>query len=420
LKPYSKYKALGIEWLERAPEQWGIKKLKYVAKLRSGESITSDDIRPSGEYPVYGGNGLRGYSDKFTHEGEYVLIGRQGALCGNVNYASGKFWASEHAVVALPLAEVSTYWLGELLRSMNLNQYNQAAAQPGLSVERIENLSIPFPNYSEQVSIATFLDDKTKQIDTLIEKKRKLIGLLKEERQAVINHAVTKGLDLHAKMKPSGIEWLGDVPVGWEVKKLKYLVSKIGSGVTPSGGASVYQSSGIIFLRSQNIQFDRLLLDDVAYVTTEIDEAMSRTRVRSGDVLLNITGASIGRTYYWDGSLGAANVNQHVCIIRPTAKIGTRFLHFFLWSNAGQTFIDVEQTGANREGLNFDQIAGFGLPLPDSEEQGAIVAFLDQRTMDIALLIEKAERGIELLAEYRTALVTDVVTGKVDVSEYAK
>lgn len=129
------------------PDGWRMKKLKYVASLKSGESITSDEIADSGEYPVYGGNGLRGYTSKYTHSGHYVLIGRQGALCGNVNYASGRFWASEHAVVASIRDEVDVTWLGELLRAMDLNQYSQSAAQPGIAVDVIGNLELPVPPF---------------------------------------------------------------------------------------------------------------------------------------------------------------------------------------------------------------------------------------------------------------------------------
>ncbi|WP_416638112.1 restriction endonuclease subunit S [Pseudomonas sp. OHS18] len=127
------------------PRHWTSQKLKYVASLQSGEGITSDDISDVGEYPVYGGNGVRGYTSSYTHDGTYPLIGRQGALCGNINYASGKFWASEHAVVVSVHRNYVARWLGEVLRSMNLNQYSQSAAQPGISVEVIENLPIPVP-----------------------------------------------------------------------------------------------------------------------------------------------------------------------------------------------------------------------------------------------------------------------------------
>ena len=113
-----------VVWLGDLPRDWKVMSLKWLASLRSGNAITSEDIEASGENPVFGGNGLRGYTGTYTHDGEYVLIGRQGALCGNINYASGRFWASEHAVVVAPRKPVNVRWLGELLRFMNLNQHS--------------------------------------------------------------------------------------------------------------------------------------------------------------------------------------------------------------------------------------------------------------------------------------------------------
>lgn len=143
---------------------------------------------------------------------------------------------------------------------------------PHLFQSDINNFRLLLPTIKEQTTIAAFLDRKTAEIDSIIAKKERLIELYEEEKAAVINHAVTKGLDPAAKMKDSGIEWLGKIPEHWKVKKLKHLVCKIGSGVTPKGGASVYQQSGIPLLRSQNIHFDGLRLDDVAYISDEISQ----------------------------------------------------------------------------------------------------------------------------------------------------
>lgn len=162
-KRYEKYKPSGVEWIGEIPKGWQMKKLKYVARLKSGDGITADKIRTEGDYPVYGGNGLRGNTSIYTHEGHFILIGRQGALCGNINYAKGKFFASEHAIVVSIIDKNEFHWLGELLRSMNLNQYSQASAQPGLSVEKIQSLSIPVPSIKEQTAIAKYLDEKQRR-----------------------------------------------------------------------------------------------------------------------------------------------------------------------------------------------------------------------------------------------------------------
>ncbi len=196
LKSYPAYKDTGVPWLGKVPEHWEVLRLKNVAHLRSGESITSERIEESGDYPVYGGNGIRGFTSSFTHEGHFVLIGRQGALCGNINYANGKFWASEHAVVVHPLRKYTTHWLGELLRVMNLNQYSIAAAQPGLAVERIQNLAIPFPPFDEQEQIDQYIKKKENSLDAAIAANRRAIELLCEYRKRLIADVVTGKLDV--------------------------------------------------------------------------------------------------------------------------------------------------------------------------------------------------------------------------------
>lgn len=195
-------KATDLDWAPEVPAHWTVKKLGFLASLKSGESITADEIADDGPYAVYGGNGLRGYTDRYTHEGEFALIGRQGALCGNINYAEGQFWASEHAVVVSPREEVVVRWLGELLRAMHLNQYSASAAQPGLAVETIAGLKIPIPPLEEQRSIADYLDRETAGIEALIAAKERLLGLLAEKRRALITRAVTRGLDPNAPSAP--------------------------------------------------------------------------------------------------------------------------------------------------------------------------------------------------------------------------
>jgi len=219
----------------------------------------------------------------------------------------------------------------------------------------------------------------------------------------------------YPKMKPSGVEWIGEVPEGWAVKKVKYVAKKIGSGVTPKGGSEVYQTEGVPLLRSQNIYFNGLKLDDVAFIAEDVHNSMSNSKVLEGDVLLNITGASIGRCYFYEGQLGEVNVNQHVCIIRPNEKTQTKYLYYFLSSEIGQLQIELTQTGSGREGLNFENLKNFLFPLPDKEEQITIATYLDQKTPQIDTAILGIQQEIALLQEYRQALIFEEVTGKVCV-----
>jgi type I restriction enzyme S subunit len=191
LKPNAEMKNSGIDWIGEVPLSWKRRRIKDIVKLQSGDNITSEKITEDDEFPVYGGNGLRGYYNQFTHEGEYVLIGRQGALCGNINYASDKFWASEHAVVATPIYKTDTFWLGEILRVMNLNQYSNSAAQPGLSVEKIKNLYFVVPTYTEQTKISECIRRYSEQSQTVQSKIEKQIETLITYKKSLIHEVVT-------------------------------------------------------------------------------------------------------------------------------------------------------------------------------------------------------------------------------------
>ncbi|MCQ2305656.1 MAG: restriction endonuclease subunit S [Bacteroidales bacterium] len=190
LNPNVKMKDSGVEWIGEMPEHWEVRRLKHIARLKSGDTINSDSLSDVG-FPVYGGNGFRGYTDRYTNDGSYVLIGRQGALCGNVNYATGKFFASEHAVVVYPYDEENILWLGETIKASNLNQYSQSAAQPGLAVSVIENIAYPYPPKDERNQIANHLQHVKDRIDTSISNAAKQIALLQERKQIIINDVVT-------------------------------------------------------------------------------------------------------------------------------------------------------------------------------------------------------------------------------------
>ena len=191
MKRYDAYKDSGVEWLGEVPEHWGLKRVKDLALLQSGDSIVSEQIEDEGPYPVYGGNGLRGYFSHYTNNGDHILIGRQGALCGNINYTHGKFWASEHAVVVYLNSKVVMKWYGEMLKVMNLNQYSLSAAQPGLAMDRIKRLLLPAPPLSEQKAIANYLDTKTAHIGRIVETINTQIDKLKELRKTLISDVVT-------------------------------------------------------------------------------------------------------------------------------------------------------------------------------------------------------------------------------------
>ena len=196
LDPNVRLKPSGIEWLGEVPEHWEVRRLKTICGMKSGEGITAESIEAAGEYPVYGGNGRRGYASSYTHDGAFALIGRQGALCGNVHIARGQFWASEHAVVATLDGGHEIGWFGAILTAMNLNQYSIAAAQPGLAVDRILNLHLPVPPPQEQKYIADHMEMTFADIDASITRVRRQVELVEEYRTRLIADVVTGKLDV--------------------------------------------------------------------------------------------------------------------------------------------------------------------------------------------------------------------------------
>lgn len=403
-------------WLGELPAHWEVKRLKYVAKLRSGQAITVDAIEEDGDYPVFGGNGLRGFTADFTNEGNYALIGRQGALCGNVNYGHGKFWASEHAVVCHPVGEVDHVWLGELLRSMDLGQYSQSAAQPGLAVDRIESLLVPVPPLPEQRAIAAYLDERTARIDGLLARKRRLVELLKEKRQALITRAVTRGLDPKAKLKDSGVPWLGEVPEGWEVKRLKHICEFVTSG--SRGWAEHYADEGAVFIRIGNL--DRmsinLRLDDIQRVDPPTSAEVIRTRALPDDLLISIT-AFLGTVGIVPDGLGDAYVNQHTALIRLLRKVcHPRFVAYWFFSSAAQQQFSSASQGGTKEGMSLQEVRDLLVLQPDIRTQQLIAEQLDNDLARTDTLLAKVEQARSRLQEYRTALISAAVTGKVRVA----
>ncbi len=191
LDPTVPMKPSGVEWIGEIPEHWGIKKLKYLCKMNSGMNLTSEEISEVGDYPVYGGNGIRGYYSKYNNDSSCVLVGRQGALCGNIQLGVAPFWATDHAVVVKELSGYGKKYAFYALTAMNLNRLSMAAAQPGLSVEKIICEFSPVPPSVEQESIASALESKVVGIETVLETKYEQLEILKQQRQSVIFEYVT-------------------------------------------------------------------------------------------------------------------------------------------------------------------------------------------------------------------------------------
>lgn len=438
LKPYPAYKDSGVPWLGDVPAHWEVlpnralfievKERDHSEEQMLSVTITKGVIR---QQALLSDSSKKDSSNqdksayKFIRPGD-IAYNKMRAWQGAVGVSDYQGIVSPAYVVQRPRKCVHSRYIHYLLRTPAFAKeaerwsYGITSDMWSLRPEHFKMIYGCLPPHPEQTAIVRFLGHADRRIRRYIRGKQKLIKLLEEQKQAIIHRAVTRGLDPNVRLKPSGVEWLGDIPEHWNVVGLRYLATKFGSGITPRGGATVYQESGIPFLRSQNIHFDGLRLAGIARIAPELHESLSGTHVRPGDVLLNITGASIGRACAVPEQFTEGNVNQHVCIIRTkTDRVSPEYLAAFLSTSFMQREIRFEQNGASREGLTLHSIRRFKILVPTTEEQTVILAGVREQCHKLVLMIENATRQIDLLREYRTRLISDVVTGKLDVREAA-
>lgn len=398
-----------IDWCPVIPDHWEEKRIKDIAFLQSGNSIIAMDIAEEGKYPVYGGNGLRGYTNNYTNDGDYVLIGRQGALCGNINYAYGKFYATEHAVVVYTKNEEITYWLGETLKAANLNRLSMTAAQPGLAVSTLNIQFIPYPPRKERIRIANYLAEKCTEIDTqvsLLTSKRDAYLRLKK---SIINHAVIRGLNPNVKMKDSGIEWIGEVPEHWEVKRMKEL-SAIGSGTTPKSGEDKYYENGIHpWLNTSDVQ--DCVINEAKFSIT--DKALNDYSVLKyypiGTILIAMYGGgTIGNVALMNIS---ATINQACCAIVSNEKLLLP-KYLFCYLKCHKKKIISLGFGGTQVNLSQAIIAQLPVVLPPLPEQHALATYLDDKCAKIDTIVSNLDKQISRYADLKRSLIDEVITGK--------
>lgn len=435
-KAYPEYKDSGVDSFGCIPKQWSVLRLKYIFEIKkriagalgfdilsvtqrgikikdidSGEGQLSMDYSKyqrvlPGDFAMNHMDLLTGYVDISNYDGVTSPDYRVFSVRDSNDFYSRYF----------------LYLLQDGYKQRRFFHLGQGSAHLGrwrLPTEAFNGILYPLPSLEEQLQIAAFLDHETAKIDNLIEKQQQLIELLKEKRQAVISHAVTKGLNPDVPMKDSGVEWLGEVPAHWTVTRLGYHAIKIGSGKTPRGGSEIYLDEGVLFLRSQNIYDDGLRVgsSECVFIDLKTHNEMKGTRVLEGDILLNITGGSIGRSCIVPTPFIEANVNQHVCILRFRENI-REFISYAMKSSSTKEQIEACQVGGNREGLNFEQTSKINICLPPEEEIGAVLEYLKIRLPQLDTLEKNASNIILLLQERRTALISAAVTGKIDVRDW--
>ena len=327
------------------------------------------------------------YVDDFIFDERLSLVGEDGAKWGPFEetafIADGKYWVNNHAHVLRSVDLVDSLLVAYLVRS-DLGRYVTGAAPPKLTLGKLKTIPIPIPSSpAEQQKIADCLGS----MDDLIAAEGRKLEVLRQHKQGLMQQLFPQAGETVPRLRFPEFE---DAPE-WESRELGLMTSKIGSGVTPRGGEENYRSSGRPFVRSQNVGWGEFILDNVVHIDEDTHASFAATEVEEGDVLLNISGASIGRSAVADARIAGGNVNQHVCIIRCLSEqIQAWFLSQYLISKHGQDQIDSCQAGGNRQGLNFGQIRSFLIPQPrDVAEQERIADCL--RAADI-ILATQAQR----------------------------
>lgn len=443
--PYPKYKASGVAWLGDIPEQWAVKRLKYSATINNEALPESTDPAFELTYvDISSVDAVRGVvaTEEMVFE-DAPSRARRIVRNGDTIVSTVRTYLRAIAPIrdSRPNTIVSTGFAVVRPRKMEPGFASYALREsgfveaivarsvgvsyPAVNASEIGAIPIPLPSSEEQRAIADFLDRETGSIDSLVAKKRTLIERLKEKRTALISRTVTRGLppaaaraaglDPHPKLKPSGIDWLGDVPEHWGAAQLRRFIRFITSG--SRGWAEYYADEGAIFVRITNLTRDSIRVDlsNIQHVDPPSGAEGERTRVVANDVLFSIT-AYLGSVGVADEAIAGAYINQHIALVRlGVGSVTPRFVAYAVLADIGQAQLAGQAYGGTKVQLGLDDVKSLWLPVPRLLEQHAIAVFLDRETAKIDAMLTKVETAIERLQEYRTALITASVTGKIDV-----
>ena len=392
---------------------WEVVQLNQVCDMKSGDGITSQSIKDVGDYPVYGGNGLRGYTNTYTHEGDYVLIGRQGALCGNITNASGKFFASEHAVVVSTTADIDVKWLSYCLNEMRLNRYSEASAQPGLSVAKILRLSIPKPQLTEQTLVSKILST----IDGQIEKTEAIIAKYQAVKQGMLQDLFTRGIDVNTgELRPKHEDApelykdspLGMIPKEWEVDKYSNAFEIINGG-TPSTSKKEYWDGEIPWLSVEDFNNDRRYVNKaIKSISKEGLKNSSTNLLHKGMIIISARG-TVGVIAQLETSMA---FNQSCYGLNSTNnKISNDFGYYFLkyykayfgFNSFGSVFSTITRS-------YFDNIH---FAYPKNELEMAEIVKRIALTDDLR---QNERSSLHKLKKVKQGLMSDLLSGKVEVT----
>jgi type I restriction enzyme S subunit len=434
---YPNYKSSGEEWLGEVPEHWKVKPLKTLA---SHNDDTLDESTPTGTEILYidisGVDALVGIKTKEpmlfgsapsrarrrVKHGDTIISTVRTYLraIAKIQNPEDNLIVSTGFAVVRPRAELSPDYAAYVLTAAYFIEQviacSTGVGYPAINASDLVRIPVAFPPFPEQVEIADFLDRETGKIDELVAEQRRLIELLKEKRQAVISHAVTKGLNPDAPMKPSGIEWLGDVPEHWEVKPLRHL-GRCQNGLTIGGEAF---GSGFPFVSYSDVYKNSVLPATVQGLVQSSKSEQASYSVHRGDVFFTRTSETIdeiGMSSTCFESIPNATFAGFLIRFRPVIDLHCRFSQYYFSIRSIRTFFAREMILITRASLSQDLLKRLPVMLPSVSEQIDICDFLDDRCAVFDNLVAEANRAIDLLQERRTALISAAVTGQIDVRD---
>lgn len=390
---------------------------KYIARLKYGDAIPSDYKDRIGAVKVFGSNGPYSIFSRTNTSYPVIVIGRKGSY-GKVNWSEEPVFASDTTFfIDSTSTDEHLRWLYYVLQTLNLDVGSSEAAVPGLNRETVYRQQIMLPSLSEQIAIADFLDRETAKIDALIARKQRLLELLAERRQALITHAVTKGLDPDVPMKDSGVEWLGEIPRHWNTNSLKHL-AEVRTGIAKGRVLNTDEAISVPYLRVANVQDGYLDLSDVAEIEV-LPYEIPQYSLQRGDVLMNEGGDAdkLGRGAVWDGSIDPCIHQNHVFAVR-CFDIEPEWLSAITSSDYAKAYFEsrAKQT-TNLASISATNLRELPVLIPPREEQMHVVTYLDQQIGKIDNLLDIISRAVSKLQERRDALINEAVTGKIRIME---
>ena len=418
--PYSAYKPSGVEWLGDLPEHWDICRLKRVCRFEYGDSLDSES-RILGGTAVYGSNGVVGHHNEANTEAPCIVIGRKGSF-GKVNFSYDSIFAIDTTFfVDARYSNANMRWLYYLLGWLRLDAVTKDSAIPGLDREDAYRRFAPLPRKAEQSDIARFLDHATDQVEHYIRAKEKLIALLKEQKQVIIHDAVTGQIDVrtgkpYPTYKHSGVEWLGELPTHWDVTALRFRYSQCLGKMLDT--KRITGKHLIPYLRNVDVQWDRINTQELPTMDIPPEE-FERFTVKPGDLLV-CEGGEVGRCALWSGDLPLCGFQKALHRLRPISidRDVPRFLCYALKvATHRNAFDDGHESTISH--LTGEKFRAHRFPFPPHPEQEAIHNFLDSKLSVVDGKIDRENAQIALVNEYRTRLIADVVTGKLDVRKAA-